>query len=169
MLKEQLSAIDKISLSVGKGMNSNLIINANMHLILRNQYGIIKEERFIKNTVTTAGKNGVADQILASPTLVTMGWMAVGSGSPAPTLLGAEPGTLTGTTRVAFTSKLRNNAVITVVGDFPAASGTGAITEAGTFNVVTSNTVDMWMSASFAVVNKLAADSLSISWTLTIS
>ena len=42
-------------------------------------------------------------------------------------------------------------------------------TEAGTFDVVTANTVNMWMSASFSVINKLAADSLAITWTLTFS
>jgi hypothetical protein len=134
---------------------------ANMHLELRDEFGNLKEERYVHNTVTTAGKNGIMDQILAVPTLVKMGWMAVGTGTPAATLLGAE------VARVAFTSKLRAANVITVIGDFPAGTGTGALTEAGTFDVVTANTINMWMSASFAVINKLAADSLSITWTLT--
>lgn len=136
---------------------------ANMHLVLKDKDGNVKDERYVHNTVTTAGKNAIADQILAAPTLVKMGWMAVGTGTPAATLLGAE------IARVAFTSKLRSGAVVTVVGDYPAGTGTGAITEAGTFDVVTANTVNMWMSASFAVINKLAADTLSISWTLTVA
>lgn len=133
----------------------------NFKLWLYGPDGTLKEYRELHNTVTSAGKNGVMDQILAAPTLAKMGWMAVGTGSPTATLLGAE------IARVAFTSKLRATNVITVVGDFAAGVGTGALTEAGTFNIVTANTVDMWMSASFAVVNKLAADTLSISWTLT--
>lgn len=40
--------------------------------------------------LTTAGKNGVANQILAAPTLAKMGWMAIGTGTPTATLLGAE-------------------------------------------------------------------------------
>lgn len=136
---------------------------ANMHLVLKDKDGNVKDERYVHNTVTTAGKNAIADQILAAPTLVKMGWMAVGTGTPAATLLGTE------IARVAFTSKLRSGAVVTVVGDYPAGTGTGAITEAGTFDVVTANTVNMWMSASFAVINKLAADTLSISWTLTVA
>lgn len=52
---------------------------------------------------------------------------------------------------------------------FGAGVGTGAITEAGTFNIVTANTVDMWMSASFAVVNKAAGDSIVATWTLTVA
>ena len=124
--------------------------------------GKLKEYREIHNTVTTAGKEGVADQILAGPSLAKMGWMAIGTGTPSGTLLGAE------ISRVAFTSKTRSGAVITVVGDWAAGVGTGALTEAGTFDVVTANTVNMWMSATFAVVNKTAADTLQITWTLTV-
>jgi hypothetical protein len=123
--------------------------------------GELKDRRLVHNTVTTAGKYGVMDQILASPTLVKMGWGAVGTGTPTATLLGAE------IARVAFTSKLRNTNVVTVITDFAAGVGTGALTEAGTFNVVTPNTVDMWMSATFPVINKGAADTLKITWTLT--
>jgi hypothetical protein len=154
---------DEIALGLKKGYEEQLTLKWNVELRLFDKYGNLKDFREVKNTVTTAGKNGVADQILASPSLAKMGWMAIGTGSPSATLLGTE------NARVAFTSKTRSGAVVTVVGDFAAGTGTGAITEAGTFNVVTANTVDMWMSASFSVVNKSAADSLSISWTLTIS
>ena len=41
------------------------------------------------------------------------------------------------------------------------------LAEAGTFDVVTANTVNMWTSASFSVINKGAADSLTVTWTLT--
>lgn len=135
----------------------------NVHIVLRGPDGEIKDERFIKNTVTTAGKNGAADQLLAAPTLPKPGWMAIGTGTPGATLLGAE------IDRNALTSKLRSGAVVTMVGDWAAGDGTGALTEAGVFDVVTANTVNMWLSNSFAVVNKLAADTLSISWTLTFA
>ena len=140
-----------------------LRIDCNCWVKLFDQYGNLKDFRQVHNTVTTAGKNGVADQILAAPSLVKMGWMAIGTGSPAATLLGAE------VARVAFTSKLRSGAIVTVIGDYGAGVGTGAITEAGTFDIVTANTVNMWMSASFAVINKGALDTLSITWTLTVA
>jgi hypothetical protein len=163
MINEELTAKDEISMKTGKGVEDGLKLLTNMHLILRDENGNVKDERRIHNTVTTAGKNAIADQILAAPALVKMGWMAVGTGSPAATLLGAE------TARVAFTLKTRSNAVVTVQGDYPAGTATGALTEAGTFDVVTANTVNMWMSASFSVINKGALDTLSISWTLTIA
>lgn len=154
---------DKLSVSTIKGIVTQLHIEANCTVELFNEHGDLKELRKIHNTVTTAGKNGVADQVLAAPTLAKMGWMAIGTGSPAATLLGTE------IARVAFDTKTRSTNVVTVVATFPAGTGTGAITEAGTFNIVTANTVDMWMSASFSVVNKGAADSIIITWTLTLS
>jgi len=163
MIKSAATVTDEISMGVNKGMASALGIYANMHVQLFDEAGKLKDERFIKNTVTTAGKNGVANQILAAPTLPKMGWMAIGTGSPAATLLGAE------VARVAFDSKTAPAAVVTVVATFGAGVGTGAITEAGTFDVVTANTVNMWMSASFAVVNKTATDSIVITWTLTVA
>ncbi|MET3349023.1 UNVERIFIED_ORG: hypothetical protein ABID57_000692 [Arthrobacter sp. UYEF1] len=162
-MESELQTADSLAAGFGKGLNEGLKFLTNMHLVLRDENGNIKDERRVHNTVTTAGKNAIADQVLASPTLVKMGWMAIGTGSPAATLLGAE------VARVAFTSKTRSGAVVTVVGDYAAGTGTGAITEAGTFDVVTANTVNMWMSASFSVINKGASDTLSISWTLTIA
>lgn len=163
MVNDKSFASDNRSMKIGKGFAEGMNIEFNMHLVLKDENGKVKDERFVHNTVTTAGKNGIADQILASPGLAKMGWMAVGTGTPGATLLGAE------IARVAFTSKTRNTNVITSVGDFPAGTGTGAITEAGTFNIVTANTVDMWMSASFSVINKGTLDSLSVTWTLTIN
>jgi hypothetical protein len=138
-------------------------IKENVHLVLKGPDGKVKDERFIKNTVTTAGKNGAADQILASPSLSKPTHMAIGTGSPAATLLGAE------IDRNALTSKTRSGAVVTMVGDWAAGDGTGAITEAGLFDIATANTVNMWCSQSFSVVNKAAGDTLQITWTLTFA
>lgn len=160
-MNDQAKTVDKISFSMGKGYKETLTIDANCHIRLIGSDGNVKEERHIHNTVTTAGKNGIADQVLASPSLSKITHMAVGTGTPSGTALGTE------LDRNAFTSKTRSNAVVTVVGDWAAGDGTGAITEAGTFDAGASG--NMWMSASFSAINKGAADTLSISWTLTIS
>lgn len=131
-------------------------------LTLKDENGDVVETR-TANAVTTAGKNMIADQILSTPSLGKPTHMAIGTGSPAATLLGAE------LDRNALTSKTRSGAVVTMVGDWAAGDGTGALTEAGIFDVVTANTVNMHCSASFAVVNKGATHTLSISWTLTIT
>jgi hypothetical protein len=131
-------------------------------LVLRGPDGKVKKTQKA-NTVTTAGKAVLADRLLAAPTLVTPGWVAVGTGSPAATLLGAE------IARIALVTKTRSTNVLTMTAQFVAGTGTGALTEAGIFNVVTANTVDMHLSASFSVINKAAGDTLDVSWTWTMA
>lgn len=127
---------------------------------LRGPDGRVKTRR-VSNAVTTAGKEGTIDNLLASPTLGKPTHMAVGTGSPAANALGSE------LDRNAFTSKTRSGAVLTLVGDWAAGDATGALTEAGVFNDPTTG--NMWLSTSFAVVNKGADDTLQITWTLTAS
>jgi hypothetical protein len=162
-MNDNSRASDFMSIKTGKGFDEGLYFDVNMHIELFDEKGNLKQEEFVHNTVTTAGKTGMINQLLASPTLPTLGWLAVGTGTPGGTLLGAE------IARVAFTSKTASTNVLTVAATFNAGTGTGAITEAGTFDVVTANTVNMWMSASFGVVNKGASDSLTITWTLTVN
>jgi hypothetical protein len=131
-------------------------------LTLRGPDGKVKQVKKA-NTVTTAGKAVLADRLLASPTLVTPGWVAVGTGTPSATLLGAE------IARIALVTKTRSTNVLTMTASFAAGTGTGALTEAGIFNVVTANTVDMHLSATFSVINKGASDTLDVSWTWTMA
>lgn len=123
--------------------------------------GKIKKRKHIFNTVTTAGRNGIADQILAAPTLGKPTHMAVGTGTGGTTSLTTE------NDRNALTSKTRAGAVVTMVGDWAAGDATAALTEAGVLTASTGG--DMWLYTTFAVVNKGASDALQITWTLTIS
>jgi hypothetical protein len=91
--------------------------------------------------------------------------MEVGTGTPSATLLGAY---ITGS-RTALSAKTRTGAAVEMKCTFAAGVGTGAITEAGIFSVVTENTAVMYCSASFGVITKGAADSLEIVWTVTAS
>lgn len=119
------------------------------------------ERRSIFNTVTTAGKQGIADQVLAAPSLNKPTHMAVGTGTGGTTTLNAE------SDRNALTSKTRSGAVVTMVGDWAAGDATAALTEAGILDA--GSTGNLWMYTTFSVINKGASDVLSISWTLTIS
>lgn len=165
MNKDVLGFGDVMSMKSGKGFGDYPVFKGKLHIRLKDEYGNLKEEREITNTVTTAGKEGIADQLLASPSVPKPGWMEVGTGTPAATLLGSY---ISGS-RTALSSKTRSGAVVTMVCTFGAGVGTGAITEAGIFGVVTQNTVPMYCSASFSVINKAAGDSLEITWTLTAS
>lgn len=172
-MHDKTSSSDKIAIKLnGKTVYSDMAdtIDANsssaqfnVTITLKDKDGNIKHEKKVHNLVTQAGKNAIADQVLASPTLAKAGWMAVGTGTPAATLLGAE------ISRVALTSKTRSGSVLTFQGDWGAGVATGAITEAGIFDVVTANTVNMWASQNFSVINKSSTDTLSIVWTLTLS
>jgi hypothetical protein len=164
-MNDQLGIADKMTMGVGKGLNDAIVPFGKFKLELYDSQGNLKDIREILNTVTNGGKYGAADQVLASPTLAKPGWMELGTGTPGATLLGAY---ISGS-RTALDSKTRNNAVVTMVCTFGAGVGTGAITEAGVFDVVTQNTVNMWLSASFSVVNKAAGDSLVVTWTLTFA
>lgn len=132
-----------------------------MHAVLRDAAGNVKTERKIHNTVTTAGKAAIADQLLASPTLGKPTHMGIGTGTPGASALGTE------IDRNALTSKTRSGAVVTMTGDWAAGDGTGAITEAGVMDASSSgNTL---LTTSFSVINKAAGDTLQIVWTLTVS
>ena len=132
-----------------------------LQVYLLDIFGNIKDYREVHNTVTTAGKNMIADRLLASPTLGVPTHMAVGTGTPTGTALGTE------LDRNALTSKNRSTNVVTMVGDWAAGDGTGTLTEAGIFDAGASG--NMHCSASFSAITKGASDTLQISWTLTIN
>lgn len=146
------------------GTNDTLGLKGALKIELIGPDGKVKDARNVKNLVTQVGKNGLADQILASPTLGKPGWMAVGTGAVAAALgdtaLGSE------SARVALTSKTRSTNVVTYVGTFPAGTGTAALTEAGIFDAASVG--NLWQRVVFSVVNKGASDSLTITWTLTV-
>jgi hypothetical protein len=164
MIAGLMSIVDKLSMTFGKNPRAGLIsINANVNLDLFDSNGLLIDNRFIKNTVTSAGKYGAAEQLLASPALPKAGWMEVGTGTGGTTTLNAY----IANSRTAVSSVTRNNAIVSYPCTFGAGVGTGAITECGLFDVVTQNTANMWLYSSFTVINKAAGDSLVITWTLT--
>lgn len=156
MFARELDKPGSLEAIIANGKN----VKVTTHAVVRNELGEIVDESITHNTVTTPGKNGIADQILASPTLGKPTHMAIGTGSPSGTALGTE------LDRNALTSKTRSGAVVTFVGDWAAGDGTGTLTEAGLFDASSSG--NMWLSTTLAVT-KGALDTLTITWTLTIS
>lgn len=118
----------------------------------------------VDNLVVTAGKGYVASR-MKDTSATAMSHMAIGSGSTAAaagdTALGNELG------RVALTSTTVSSAVVTYVASFPAGTGTGAVTEAGILNASSSGT--LLCRTVFSVVNKGASDSMTVTWTVTVS
>jgi len=131
------------------------------HLAIALNGEVVQE---VPNLVVTAGKNYVASR-MKDATATAMSHMAVGSGSAAAaagdTALGSQ------LSRIALTSTTVSNNGITYVATFAAGSGTGAVTEAGIFNASSSGT--MLCRTVFSVVNKGSADSMTITWVVTVS
>ena len=119
--------------------------------------------RDIDNLVVTAGKGYLADRMKNNSS--TMSHMAIGSGTTAAaagnTALGTELG------RVSLTSTTVSSNVVTYVATFAAGTGTGAVTEAGILTASSGGT--MLCRTVFSVVNKGSADSMTITWTVTVS
>lgn len=125
--------------------------------------GTIKEDKTVPNIVVTTGKTFIAARMVGTPT--AMSHMAIGSGTTNPaagdTTIETELG------RVALTSSASAGAVVTYIASFGAGTGTGAVTEAGILNASSAGT--LLCRTEFAVVNKGADDSMSITWTITVS
>lgn len=136
-------------------------------LILYGVDGKIKQVSS-SNQVQNNGKYGTADNLLASPTIAKPGWCELGTGSGQAASADTLATYISGS-RTAFDSKTRSNNVVTMTTTFAAGVGTGTITEAGIFNVVTQNTGNMYLySSSFTAIPKQSADSLVVTWTFTI-
>ena len=115
------------------------------------------------NLVVTAGKNWVADRMNDANTVMTH--MELGTGTNA---AAAGDTTLqTALDRNALTSTTVSTNTVAYAATWAAGDGTGAITEAGLFDAASSG--DMLARTVFSVVNKGASDSITITWTITIS
>ena len=131
---------------------------------IKDKNGLVKETREVKNLVVQAGLDFIASR-MKDTTADVMSHMGIGTGSSAAassdTTLGTEAA------RQALTSTTVNNNAVSYVASFAAGTGTGAITEAGILNAGSSGT--LLCRTVFSVVNKGASDSMTITWTITIS
>ncbi len=141
-----------------------IILTGALKLVLADAQGNIKEEHEVPNLVVTVGKNFIASRMIGTSDDV-MSHMAVGTGTTAPvvgdTTLESENG------RVALTSSTRTNNNVVYVATFPPGTGTGAVTEAGILDNSTGGT--LLCRTTFGVINKAAADTLGITWTVTVN
>lgn len=142
----------------------NLKMTGRLKIEVFNPDGSVKESREIDNLVVTAGKDFIASRMVGTASAV-MSHMAVGTGTTSPVV--GNTTLETEIARVALSSGTASGSVATYAATFNAGTGTGAITEAGIFNASSSGT--MLCRTTFAVVNKGAADAMTITWTVTVS
>ena len=147
----------------------------NLNIIVTDEFGAIKENIFTKNLVVTTGKNWIAGRLkntLGGHTIPNeMTYMEIGTDTSdlvgVPVIVGQTTLT-TPLVRVDLNpvgGAVAGN-VITYTATFPP-SGTyiGAITEAGIFDASSSGT--MLCRTKFLPVNKAAADTMTIVWSVT--
>ena len=145
-------------------INDSIKVTGELKLTLTRPDGHVKHEVIIPNLVVTTGKNYIASRI-KDASATAMSHMAIGTGSTAAaagdTALGSEAG------RVALTSTTVSTNNIAYVATFAAGTGTGAITEAGILNASSGGT--LLCRTVFSVINKASADTLGITWTVTVN
>jgi hypothetical protein len=148
-------------------LQDNIKTKGTLSLVLTDEFGNVKQQDE-HNLVVSAGLAYIASR-MKDATATAMSHMAVGSGSVAAaagnTTL-TELGRVTLTSTTIVTTSVANDAV-QYIATFPAGTGTGAITEAGIFNNVTAGT--MLCRTVFAVINKGALDTLTITWKVTVA
>lgn len=126
---------------------------------------VIKDYRLFPNTVTTFGDKLIANR-MSGASLSAPSHMAVGTGTGGTSSFNSlatenDRNALTSTTQGTGTD---DNDVI-YIGTWAAGDATAAITEAGIFNAASGP--GMMVYSSFSAINKAAADTLTITWTVT--
>jgi hypothetical protein len=120
--------------------------------------------RDIPNLITTVGLNYIADRMEGTGETV-MSHMAVGTDNTAAALGDTTLNTENG--RVALSSTVVTADEIVYTATFPAGTATGALVEAGILNA--SSGGSLLARTVFSAINKGASDSVTITWTITIS
>ena len=150
--KETIMIINKIQ---AKGMLS---------VVLKDSHGNTKDQRILNNLIVDTGLAYITSR-MEDATATAMNYMAVGTGTTA--AAAGDTALVTELDRNVVTSATAAGASIVYVGTWAAGDGTGAITEAGIFNA--SSAGDMLARTVFSVITKDANDTLSITWTITLS
>jgi hypothetical protein len=147
-------------------ISDSIKITGNVKIDIIGADGAVKDSREIKNLVVTVGKNYIASR-MKDATATAMTHMELGTGTTAAAVGDTTLQTAISGSRVTLASTTVTTNAIAYVASFPAGTGTGAVTEAGVFNAASAGT--MLCRTVFSVVNKGAADAMSITWTITVS
>jgi hypothetical protein len=141
-------------------INDNLALTGALTIAVNNE--VVQETN---NLVVTAGKNWVADRMADANTVMTH--MAIGTGTTAAAAGDTALGTELDRNALTTSGGTVTSNTIQYACTWAAGDGTGAVTEAGIFDASTSG--DMLARTVFSVVNKGASDSMTITWTITVS
>jgi len=147
-------------------LKDNIKMTGELKLTLTNEKGDVTKEVIVPNTVVTAGKGFIASR-MKDATATAMSHMELGTGTTGADVADTALETKITSSRTALTSTTVTTNSVAYVVTFGAGVGTGAVTEAGIFNHATTGT--MLCRTTFSVINKAAADTLGITWTVTVN
>ena len=139
-------------------LNDNFALTGALTISLNDE--IVQETN---NLVVTAGKDWVAQRMNGQGSNMTH--MALGTGTTA--AAAGDTTLVTELDRNAIGTTTVSTNTITHDATWAAGNGTGAITEAGIFNADSAG--EMLARTVFDVVNKGENDTMTISWTITVS
>lgn len=151
-------------------MNQNELLKAKgeLHVVLNRVDGSV-EQFDVKNLVVDNGLNYIVERMKNDSGdtggLAKMSHMALGSDNTAATAADSTLGSELA--RVAFTSATVTNNEIVYVATFGAGVATGNVYEAGIFNASSGGV--MLCHTVFGLITKAAGDSMTVTWTITVS
>tara|TARA_R110000764_G_scaffold26612_2_gene63093 strand:+ start:8784 stop:9233 length:450 start_codon:yes stop_codon:yes gene_type:complete len=146
-------------------INDNLKLRGDVAIVLKDKDGKVKESREINNLVVDAGLTFICSR-MADVSSDVMSHMALGSSTTATAGGQTDLVSILGARELLDSTTASSNTIV-YVSSFEAGEGTGAVTEAGIFNAATAGT--MLCRVVFPVVNKQADDTMSVTWTVTLS
>jgi hypothetical protein len=149
-------------------INENLKLSGQLNIVLKDKAGNIKANREVKNLVVNSGLAYIASRMVGT-SKSTMSHMALGSSTTAAAAGQSDLVSVLGSREALDSTTISgsNNERVVYVSSFEAGDATGAVTEAGIFNAASSG--DMLCRTVFSVVNKEADDTMSVTWTITLS
>lgn len=154
-------------------MQESLKATGKVNIVIRDENGVVKEERNIDNLVVTVGKAFITSRMTGTASGV-MSHMEVGTSSTAADAAQTALVSAVASSRTALTTSGGTQVTTTTTNDsvqyvctFPAGTGTGALQEAGVFNASSGGT--MLCRTTFATVNKGSSDAMTVTWTVKLS
>jgi len=149
-------------------INENLKLSGQLNIVLKDKTGKVKETREEKNLVVNTGLAYIVSRMTGTSKNV-MSHMALGSGTTAAAASQTDLVSVLGSREALDSTTIAgsSNEKVQYVCGFEAGDGTGAVTEAGLFNASSSG--DMLCRTVFSVVNKAADDTMTVTWTITLS
>ncbi len=149
-------------------INENLKLSGQLNIVLKDKDGNVKDSREVKNLVVNTGLAYIASRMVGTSKSV-MSHMALGSGTTAAAAGQTDLVSILGSREVLDSTTISgtNDEKVVYVSSFEAGDATGAVTEAGIFNASTAG--DMLCRTVFSVVNKAADDTMTVTWTITLS